>query len=761
MKKALKRTLKISGVVFGAILLLVTAAVLLVLFDKPLVRNIIEGRLAKGAGATARLGKLDYSVFPFRVTIDSLELGREDAFQKLGVSLGRLEAKGAFWKLVRGARPALETIEISGLTLRLEQKAVSEEPLDIEKVLLQAADALAWVKRIAVTDARLSFALLTGRTEVGNLDITLTPGPSKDDVTYSIGRGDLAVKDKSGSEVLSASLRSSGSLGLASPYVVDASFSLNAVRSALGGTTTSLESLSLGVAGKFDRSAQELTLSRLTMAVPGLFEVEGHGVGKMGHGVFLEAEAKARFESFSAAASLLGPLLPAELRDAGLGGRAEIAGKYALQRSDRGSKDNLSASLLLEDVVLSPVVAGRPLLVRAGGRIEAAGPSADPRISADLRSSLSRIALSGLTVAGTEIHLVGSATRSGADIALLDARLTGLGYDASGGRKIALATAALTAKGTFDLDAKSGALASLDARLAGLAFDVSEGKKIAFDKASLAAAGTFDLARKAGVLTSLEARLPGLAPLRLSGKYGSGKGDPAALLFKGRGLDVPALRTIAAPFIPAGFAGWDLGGTLDLSLSGRRIPGPRGDWGFAGTISLAGVKFNDPSFTIAGDGLDPVLKLEGTGSSSTGLSFSGSLDIGHGESLWKSFYVGWDNHPLKLTAAGRYDTASGAIDGLKARILLPEVGSIDITGTARLAPAPAFDLSTETSLSLGPLYSLYTQAGVSEEARMKLEGTLGATLSVRKTGDALSVGGRVKLAGMNVERPLAKTFLLG
>jgi hypothetical protein len=44
---------------------------------------------------------------------------------------------------------------------------------------------------------------------------------------------------------------------------------------------------------------------------------------------------------------------------------------------------------------------------------------------------------------------------------------------------------------------------------------------------------------------------------------------------------------------------------------------------------------------------------------------------------------------------------------------------------------------------------------------MKLEGSLGATLSVRKTGNALSVGGRVKFAGMNVTQPLSKTFLLG
>ena len=719
MKKALRGTLKIAGLVIGVIVLLVVAAVLLALFDKPLVRNIIQGRLNKAAGTTARLGRLDYSVFPFRITIDSLELGREDAFQKLGISSGRLEAKGAFWKFVRGTKPAFETIEARDLSFSLQQKAVSEEPLDIEKALLQVADTLAWTKRIAVTDASLSFALLAGLVEVRNLDLTLTPGTSRDVVAYSIGSGDLSVTNRDGALILATGLSSSGRLGLISPYIVDASFALSSPRFTMAGLDDQLGSLTLAVTGRLDKSAHELTVSRLKIGSPGLLDLEGTFSGKSGYGIFLEAQAVVRLEDLAAAAALLGPRLPAGLRSAGLRGRAELAGKYMLQRSDRGSKDNLAASLSLDAIELAPVVAGRPVQVRAAGRIDAAGTSKEPRLSADIRSTLGRVALSGLTVAGSDIHLVGSATKSGADITLLDARLAGLTYDAS------------------------------------------EGKKIAFDKASLTAKGTLDPIRKAGVLTSLEAVLPGLPPLRLSGQYGVGKGAPSELRFEGRGLDLPALRAMAAPFIPAGFASWDLGGTLDLSLSGRRPAGPSGDWGFSGTVSLAGAKFNDPSFTIAGDGLAAVLKLEGTGSPSTGLAFSGSLDISQGESLWKSIYVAWDKHPLRLTAAGRYDAASGAIDGLAARVLLPEVGSIDITGTARLAPVAAFDLATESQLSLGPLYSLYTQAGVSEEARMKLEGTLGATLSVRKTGDALSVGGRVKLAGMNVKQPLAKTFLLG
>ncbi len=92
---------------------------------------------------------------------------------------------------------------------------------------------------------------------------------------------------------------------------------------------------------------------------------------------------------------------------------------------------------------------------------------------------------------------------------------------------------------------------------------------------------------------------------------------------------------------------------------------------------------------------------------------------------------------------------------------MPEVGSIDIAGSAALGPAPAFDLSAETRLSLGPLYSLYTQAGVSEETRMKLEGILGATVLVRKSGQGLSAAGRIRLADTNVESPTSKTLLVG
>jgi len=719
MNKALRRTLKISGILLGALVFLALAASLLVFFDKPLVRSLLRRELVRAVGPGARFAKLDYSVFPFRITVDGLEIGSEDPFQKLAATVTRLEARGSFVKLIRGVKPALETFEAGGVSLRFEEKARSEAPVDIEKVLLRVSDTLAWARRIAVTDARLSFALLSGPIEVEHLDLTLTEGPTRDVVTYSIGRGDVSVRNGSGALVFAAGVESSGRLGLVSPFGVDVEFGLNAPRFNAAGLAGSLSSLTLALAGRLDRPAQELTVSHLKIDVPGLLGLEGKMTGRMGYGIFLEAEARARFDDLAAAAGLLGRLLPAEVRTAAPRGRADLSGTYVLQRSGQVAKDNLTASLSLESVELDPRLDGRPVHVRAAGRIDAAGPSSDPRLSADIRVSTGPVAAAGISVKGADLRIVGSGTRTAADISLLEARMADFVFDAAAGRRIAL------------------------------------------DKPSLTAKGTVDLARKEGVLTSLEARLPGLAPLRLAGRYGSGKGASSELRLDARGLDVPALRALAAPFIPADFAGWDLGGALDLSLSVRRPSAARDDWRVSGTVALAAAKFNDPSFTVAGEGLDPVLRIEASGSASKGLAFKGSLGIGRGESLWKSVYIAWTEHPLELEAAGRYLPGTGIIDGLTARVLVPEVGSIDIAGSAALGPAPAFDLSAEARLSLGPLYSLYTQAGVSEAARMKLEGVLGATVLVRKSGQGLSAAGRIRLADTNIESPTSKTLLAG
>ena len=718
MKKAFRKILRLGAVVATLLIVAIITAVLLFFYDKPLVKKILLSQLGKRTGMTVRAGKLDYSLSPFRLTVEALELGLENDFQRWDVSLPRLEARGDFWKLARGQKPAIDTVEADGAVIRLHQKAFPEVPLDLEAIMLQASDTLALVRQISIENARLTFSLPAQDINLENFDITLRPGDKESGVAYSIGRSDINVKDKTGAFGLRSGLTSSGTLRLGSSLGFDATFAFDSPRVAVAATEESLAGITIELTGRFDPAAKEVAVSRLKMSVSGLLDLEGTAGGRFGQNASLEAHGTARFDKLENMAALLGPRLPVEFRRTGLRGRAILIGKYGIQRSIQETIDNMDGSLALEGVEFDHVLNGLPLHVRASGKIHAAGPSRAPRLSADVRSSIGKFALGNLSVGNSELHIVAAATKENINISRLDAALKDF------------------------------------------SFGIAEGKRLSFDNVILAGKAGLDLGRKTMVLNSLEARFPGIAPLFVAGRYGLGKTQTAEVRLESHGQDIPALRALAAPFLPESLAGWDLGGAADLSLEVRRPAASGVDWGFSGTLSLAQARLNDPLFTIAGEGLDPVLKIEGEYAASKDLSFRSALDIGQGESLWKAVYVSWSKHPLKMTASGRYHLDSGAMDVLAARFVFPTIGEVNLSGIVKIRPSTSFDLSSEARLSLGPLYSLYAQTGVSEENRMTLEGTMGAGLQVKKDGDDLLVTGKVTLADLNLERPATKTALL-
>jgi hypothetical protein len=719
MKRALKRTLKVSGLFLGAVALLGAIAAALLIFDKPLVRNILQKRVAKSAGMTVRVGKLDYSLFPFRLSVEDLELVQDTPFLTLSVSLENLRAEGGFWKLVRGVKPALETVSAGGVRLRLEQRALSTESLDLEDLVLQASDTLAWAKRISLTGARLSLSLLAQDVNVEGLDVTLTAGKEVGDVAYVLGPCGLDVKDKAGAFALRTGLRSSGTLRLAAALAFDAVIDLDAPRLKSGGTEDSLPKLRVEAAGRVDLAAQEGAVTRLKAGVPGLFDLEGTAAGRFGHSLFLQADARLLVDKIEDLAARLGPRLPADLRDVFLRGRADLSAKYGIQQVDQETRDNLTASLALDGVELVYRLGRTPLHLKLSGRVDASGPSRRPRIAADLKVSAGKAAFGPLTLGASSLRLIVTADQEAVDFSRFEASAAGLGLEAAPGRNVS------------------------------------------FDKVALAGRGRLDLARRNVTVPALEAKLPGLPPLLFSGRLALDEPGPAEVMFGTRGLDLPAVRGLAAPFLPPALSGWDLAGAADLSLEARRPAAAGGVWTLSGTASLTQVRFNDPSFTIAGEGLSPELRFEGALSGPKGIPFTASLAVGQGESLWKAVYISWSKHPLGMTLAGRFVPGSGGVEDLSARILFPTIGEIDLTGAVRTRPLTSFDLSSEAKLSLGPLYSLYALAGASEATRLNLEGTLTSDLRVRGRGDALSVAGKMALAGVNLERPASKMLLVG
>ncbi len=781
MRKALRKVFKIGAVAAGCLVLILVAVVLLALFDKPLVRNIVRGQIAKRTGMTVRIGKLDYSLSPLRVAVDSLELGLEDAYQKISVSVARLEARGDARKVMNGRKPAFESVEVAGLVVRMEQKAVSPKPSDLRVLVRQASDALAWTRRLSVRNARLSAVFISGEADVEDLEIILIPEDGSGPVAFSIGPCRLAVRDKVRGFGLKCGSSLSGTLRTVPSPGIEGVASITSPRLTAPGIDESFDGATIDLAGRLDTEAREFAMTGLKIAVPGLLDLDATGRGSYSGGVGMDAEVHARIEKLENLVERFGPRLPAELRSARLKGIAELSGKSRIDRSNgvskggfsgvlslqgieaefRGSRlrgsakltgdyhldrssgvivpplknggvdvkgpplekggrgDFFDVSLDFEGVALEGLVAGTPLRLGISGRLKATGSPLDPRFSVDIRSNAGQFAMGRVSVGSTGVRLVGTSTKDAADITRFDATLKGVELDAA------------------------------------------PGKRLSFENVTVAGKARLELARKGAIVDALITGIPDLAPVSLAARLGKGAPPPVEIRLESKGLEIPALRALASPFLPENLSGWDIGGKADLALEARRPASAAEGWRFTGALSLAQASFNDASSTVQSEGLDTALEFEGSWDGSKALSFTAGLDIGQGGSLWKTVYVSWSEHPLKATFSGRYDLSTRGVEGLAARFLFPTIGEIDVAGSLQARPAPAFDLKVDSRLSLGPLYSLTSQAGSPQSGRMRLEGTLGASLRTRKSGDAVSVEGRLTVADADIGLPSSKTDLVG
>ena len=310
MKKGLKRILRVGAIAAGGLVLILAAAALLVRFNKPLIRNIVRDEIAKRTGMTVRIGKLDYELFPFHVTLVALELGQEDADQRMAVSVKRLEARGDLRKLIRGRKPALETIEADGLIARFEQRAVSPKPLDVDALAGQAADALAWTRRLSMTNARISVSLISREATFEGLHITLTPRGVDGAVDYHIEPFAMDVRDNAQALGMTCRLSSSGTLRPVSSPTIEGSFSIESPRFRAPGIDEAFDGATAAMTGRLDRTSREFTMTGLRITVPGLIDADATGNGSFASGVSAEAEVHARVEKLESLAARFGSRLP-------------------------------------------------------------------------------------------------------------------------------------------------------------------------------------------------------------------------------------------------------------------------------------------------------------------------------------------------------------------------------------------------------------------------------------------------------------------
>jgi hypothetical protein len=720
MKKRLKKILRLGGLAAGSLILLLAAAGLLFLLDKPLVKSIAQKYLAKKSGIGIEIGALDYKLFPLRISISSLKATYETPVLTMDVLVNRIEARGALGNLLNGDRPAFETVDVDMAHLHINQKNNSGTPTDFGSIILQTADLLSYTQRVSIKCGRMGFSLPGQNFRLEEVDLGLAGTRAAGTYNFLLDAKYIGAATNDGSLAFESRLHADGTLALARTLGINLRLALDAPRFAAAGKNESLKALTIEADGVWTTGENTFSIVKFALGVPDLIAITGSGAADLGKNMSLDLSARVQIDSLESIAAIAAPYFPPAVRDARIQGKTRLEGHYLLAAGQRINMGKLEASVDLDNVKLDYNKAGFPIHGELSGLVKLAGSPPEIQASADFRAAIGRISKDNIDIRRSSVRLKVTATRNTAEITGFEGALQGMAY-------------ALPGK-----------------------------KGLAFEEVKLNGAAHLDFNRKSIVLTALETRLPNLAPIRFSGQFEFDPVNVRQARLESKGLKIPALRGLLAPFMPSGLAGWELDGALDVGVEAGSPPGRKGVWEYSGEFAMSQIKFNDPSFTIAGDGLQPVIRIKGTYELAEGvLVWTGAMELAQGESLWKNFYISWNKQPLKADIAGRFSRIARTVDGLKARIVFPAMGEIHADGGGRLGTPPSFRLRAGARLSLEPLYALYSQAGASPESRMHVSGELSGDFEIVRDGDALSLKGRLAVGDATIENPGAKVAVRG
>jgi len=720
MKKRLKKILRLGGLAAGSLILLLAAAGLLFLLDKPLVKSIAQKYLAKKSGIGIEIGALKYKLFPLRISISSLKATYETPVLTMDVLVNRIEARGALGILLNGDRPAFETVDVDIADLRVNLKKVSETPIDFESIIHQTADLLSYAQHVSIKCGRMGLSLPAGNIRLEEAGFVLAGTNADGTYNLLLDAGYIGAATNDGSMAFESRLHADGALALARTTGINLRLALDAPRFTAAGKDESLKALNIEADGVWTTSENKFSIMKFAIGVPDLIAITGSGAVDLGKNMSLDLSARAQIDSLESIAVIAAPYFPPAVRDARIQGKTRLEGHYLLAAGQRINTGNLEASVDLDNVKLDYNKAGFTIHGELSGQVKLAGSPPEIQASADIRAAIGRISRDHLDIRRSSVRLKVNATRNTAEITSFEGTLQGMAY-------------ALPGK-----------------------------KGLAFEEVKLNGVAHLDFNRKSIVLTAFETRLPNLVPIRFSGQFDFDPLNVRQARLESKGLKIPALRGLLAPFIPSGLAGWELDGALDFALEAESLSGLKGDWGFSGELAMSQTKFNNSSFTIAGDDLQQVARFKGTYEPAKDiLAWTGSIELTQGESLWKDLYISWSKQPLEAYIAGRFSRAAMFIDGLTARIVFPTLGEFHSSGSVRLGTSSSFRLQAGARLSLDPLYALYSQAGANPERRMRVSGEISGDFEIMRDGDALSLKGRLAVGDAMIENPGANIAVHG
>jgi hypothetical protein len=731
------------------------AGALVLYYNPPAVKMLIENALSQRLGTRVSIGELEYGVDPLRVHVGNMTALEEGAESGFSFRMEKLDAAFALEGPFAHRTLVLERLALSGLSLRAGSRVAWSRfmaeggPPSALSRLAARASALLLARDVQIGTVELTDGAADLRTEDLQFLLQSLRADSSPGGVRLMGKARiLHAAAEAALEVPQFDVRVNADLSL-DRSVLDAHLDLPDVRyesprtaadinrlqaqiklvldaarfelkdgraecreiafTAGGGRTTAVPAPQLRMAGVFRRAERVLTLSSWQLVVAKAIDLQGKAEIRLSEPreVDLTLEDGVVFPG-----ALMAPIFKAAGVAAALlsvAGPVALSGSLRLKAAEQGwVEEGLLTAVFDQNAVTSRE---GPLQAEGivSGRLTASGRAAEPKFALELTGRNFTLSGSGMKAKTIGFDLTAHGSYPAFSVPLFEARIPAAEFNA-GGKRVSLSELRLTANG-----------GTLDAEAASVSFP-----EIVLDSSAL------------------------------KHLKGSLAGDRQQLVIEAAGDDTGLIAAAAKfGFLPAA---WRFGAADRLTA--KAVVEPAGDSRLAATIALSRLGFSDAGESRVGEGIELNAEIDARylrkGKS---LTVAAALTSDAGEFLWNRFYLDLGKHPAAFSTALSLPAAGTTLAIREARLTLANL--LTLTAHGQVAPRgskTAYALSlTLPDVPITPLFEnlvaeplRYRQPAL---AGIQIDGRVSAELELNGEGGQAAFRGLAEWHSGNLATP--------
>jgi hypothetical protein len=706
MKKILKKALIILGSIFLFFVLVLVVASLLFFYRKPFIKGILEKQLTKRTGIQITIGTLDYELFPLRIEAGAIKLRTKLEETEVDVYVDKLILKGDIHRIRKKKKPLLDSAEGKGVRIHADVKKTRKK-IVIEDIIHRLSSGMSYVRKINLENSILDFTFSDKRINLQGVDFALSPLTDQKSFMYTLLFRDAEGQIQSQKIGFQNVIQGSGTLSLKDSPSIDGRFSLRKNYLMFAEKKAQFEEINLHFRGTLQADKNILIFPTLEIDVPSYVSLTGPLTVIFQDDLTLLFQTRIHVDDLSHAFFLARDYIPYELDGLEMEGSVFFEGKGRLSPNRLAQKAQLSGK-----VVINPT---------------------------HIRYRTSRFSLDNI--------LAGSLRINGFPENLDFSGKFNISKGSLSQKHLDLKELTLEIPVDFQRKTSKLNIFPLKGHFKALTYHLQNRKTEIVD-ATFSGRGIFDLQKRKIYLSQASIQFPPFPSFQITAQSGLDPEDSKSISVKSSDISFQSLLGFFSPYIPPNVKDWEPGGTLGFQMEARNDYEEREEgWEVSVEVEASRVKFHDPSFTLAGESLEPNLFLKTTfRRSSKNIPFSASLDLPQGESLWKDYYIDWNKMPFRGNVSGQLHVSERRITDVSVDASIPDFGKFTATGIIDARQPPWIDLIvTASNLNLSSLYPFIVQKRASSQIPAEIKGEAETRMALSGDKNAFSIRGHLKI----------------